>query len=278
MIQQLQTIDGYSGFLSTVMNDPDFRSPHYKSAEEAEEGICRSLKKKNEQVLGVFDGAELTGIFIALLLDEEHYCEMLECYSENREAYRELFVYLQKRCPGYQIDFVFNPGNRLLQEELRKRGAEFEQEQQKMLLPDCPETEAYPDVRLLQKEDVPGYLAIHDRDLYWTGEKVLATPERFRSFVALADGKVVGYIDVTCCFDENEPYCLFVKEEYRNRGYGRKLLETAVSANRPKAMMLLVDTDNLPALKLYQSIGFQKVEGQNSLTAHLRLKEGIGYE
>ncbi|MBQ1512055.1 MAG: GNAT family N-acetyltransferase [Erysipelotrichaceae bacterium] len=278
MIRQLETTDKYSDFLYDLMEDPSFRSPHFVNAETAEDSVRRAFTKEDRQMLGTFKDGGLTGIFIPLLLDDEKYCEVLDCYSKDSEAYAELMVYLEKRCPGYLIDFVFNPGNHLLKEELTKRNAEFEQEQQKMLLQDCPECPAYEDIRLLQKEDIPGYLSMHNQDLYWTGEKVIAAPDRFRSFVALADGEVIGYIDVTICFDENEPYDLFVKEGYRGRGYGRKLLETALSANRPQAMMLLVETDNLPALRLYQRTGFRKVEGQNSLTAHLRLKEGVSHE
>ena len=33
-------------------------------------------------------------------------------------------------------------------------------------------------------------------------------------------------------------------------------------------MMLLVDVDNYPAICLYESLGFAKVQGQNNLTAH----------
>ena len=278
MIRQLESTDKYSDLLRDLMEDPSFRSPHFADAETAEDSVRRAFAKEDRQVLGTFTEGKLTGIFIPLPLDDEQYCEMLDCYSRDPDAYAELMTYLEKRCSGYLIDFVFNPGNHLLKKELVKRNAEFEQEQQKMLLRDCPEFGPYDDIRLLQKEDIPGYLAIHNQDLYWTGEKVIAAPERFRSFVALADGEVIGYIDVTICFEENEPYDLFVTEGYRNRGYGRKLLETAVSANRPKAMMLLVETDNLPALRLYQRTGFQKVEGQNSLTAHLRLKEGVSHE
>lgn len=112
------------------------------------------------------------------------------------------------------------------------------------------------------------YCVIHSRDVYWTGEKVAAAPERFRIFLAIDGGRVVGYLDVTHCFEENEPYSLLVLPEYRRRGFGRKLLAAALERNRPKGMMLLVDTDNIPAIRLYASMGFQTVRGQNSLTAH----------
>lgn len=45
----------------------------------------------------------------------------------------------------------------------------------------------------------------------------------------------------------------------------------ALETNRPKGMTILVDIDNAPAIRLYKSTGFEKVEHQNSLVAHLQL-------
>ena len=100
-------------------------------------------------------------------------------------------------------------------------------------------------------------------------------PERFRSFVALEGGEVVGYLDVTICFEENEPYDLLVKEEHRGRGFGRKLMYRALQMNEPKDMMLMVDVDNLPAIRLYESLGFIKAEGKNLITAHWEIPGGL---
>ena len=47
-------------------------------------------------------------------------------------------------------------------------------------------------------------------------------PDRFRVFLAVDNGLVVGYLDVTNCFEENEPFALKVKETYRRRGWGEK--------------------------------------------------------
>ena len=49
------------------------------------------------------------------------------------------------------------------------------------------------------------------------------------------------------------------------------MLAKAIELNRPKAMVLTVNVDNAPAIALYESMGFTKVEGQNSITAHLTL-------
>ena len=100
------------------------------------------------------------------------------------------------------------------------------------------------------------YIAMHDTDRYWTGDKVVKAPDIFRVFVAADGGTVMGYIDVTKNNEENEPFDFLVKEEYRRRGCGRKLLYKAIEANRPKRMMLIVDVDNEPAIALYRSMGF----------------------
>lgn len=78
---------------------------------------------------------------------------------------------------------------------------------------------------------------------------------------------------MTHCFEENEPYDVYVLPEYRRRGYGRKLLAKALECNQPKGMMLLVETDNTAAIRLYESMNFKTVPGQNSLTAHWRIPE-----
>lgn len=63
----------------------------------------------------------------------------------------------------------------------------------------------------------------------------------------------------------------FVKEEYRNQGYGKKLLKRALEMNKPNKMIVLVNVDNTVAINLYKSLGFEKLENSNSLVAHLKL-------
>ena len=97
---------------------------------------------------------------------------------------------------------------------------------------------------------------MHSTDVYWTGDKVANALDTFNVFLAIDNGTVVGYIDVTKDGEENEPFDFLVKADCRRHGWGRKLLSYAIEANRPKGMMLIVDVDNEPAVALYRSMGF----------------------
>ena len=111
------------------------------------------------------------------------------------------------------------------------------------------------------------YFTIHDKDRYWTGEKTAEATERFNIYIAKDNDDVIGYLDITKSFDDNEIFDLLVLEPYRRRGWGRKLIARAIEVNRPKKMFQTVDVDNLPAIRLYESMGFEKVNGQDSQVA-----------
>jgi ribosomal protein S18 acetylase RimI-like enzyme len=56
-------------------------------------------------------------------------------------------------------------------------------------------------------------------------------------------------------------YDIFVKEELRGKGIGKKLIEKAESYCRQRGysrLSLMVSAHNQPALKLYASTGFKK--------------------
>ena len=154
-----------------------------------------------------------------------------------------------------------------MKERLSACGAVFDLEQHKLVLAEPkPETDGK-GIELLSERRFPEYAALHSKDVYWTAERVIAAPERFRTLLAVEDGQVVGYLDVTIKYEENEIYDLYVREDFRRRGWGRKLLAKAVGLNRPKGMLLFVDADNDPAKRLYLSAGFAADPGGNSQAA-----------
>ncbi|MEO7022231.1 MAG: GNAT family N-acetyltransferase [Ktedonobacteraceae bacterium] len=70
----------------------------------------------------------------------------------------------------------------------------------------------------------------------------------------------VGTLRVEEMPQEMGIYGFFVRPEYRGRGHGRQILEEAIITIREhnsKLIMLEVDTNNLTALNLYRSLGFE---------------------
>lgn len=269
MIRIIKTYDECRDHVPGFYGDPGFSDPMLADEKELQKNLIKAIRNPEKHcVLGVYREEQMIGLFAFLVLQEEQYMEMIVGLSRDKDAYTELFSYLEQACPGYDADFVFNPGNYLLLEQLEAREVWFEAEQQKMVLAESvPEIDAA-GVELYSEKYAGQYFAVHDKGGYWTGEKVAAAQDRFRIFLAICEEKVAGYLDVTYCFDENQPYDLFVLEAYRRKGYGRKLLGKALGMNRPNGMMLLVDVDNDPAIRLYESLGFRRKEGGNSLTAH----------
>ena len=271
MLKELHTLTPYLDFIHACNEDPDYRDPMLLTHDQLRRNLLCAPEEADKRVFGTFEDGTVTGVFAFLVLEDERYLELLAGLSRSAAAYDELLAHLQSAYPGYQADFVYNPRNRLLQTALEALDAEFEPEQQKLVL--RKHAPYVPDARIVpyRPEFRAQYLALHTGDRYWTGERVLAAPEIFRVLLAIEDGAVSGYIDLTHNSTENEPYDLFVREESRRRGLGRALLSAAVQENRPNGMSLLVDIDNAHAIRLYESQGFARAEGENNITAHVRL-------
>lgn len=83
-------------------------------------------------------------------------------------------------------------------------------------------------------------------------------------FVALDEGSVVGWCDIVRINQPVRQHCgtlgMGVLPEYRGKGLGRSLLETALADARLSGFLrvaLHVRASNAPAIALYQSCGFR---------------------
>jgi ribosomal protein S18 acetylase RimI-like enzyme len=267
MIQRLTSLDGWEAFLEDFRRDPDFSDPHLFTQGQVENNLYYGLTHpEHDRVLGVLQDGQKAGLFSITFSEETLNAEMMTGLSRLPSAYEEFVDYLQGNFPGYHADFVFNPANAPLRELLLRKQAFFYPEQMRMDLRDRQISVDTAGIEALSEQTKAQYLALHNQDLYWTGERVVANPD-FHVFVAVDKGLVVGYVDVSAWSDENEIYDLLVMEAHRRKGWGRKLLARAIESNRPKELMLVVDVDNAPAIALYRSLGFETVPGQNSLTA-----------
>lgn len=235
----------------------------------AETLFCRAQARPADHWLLVsIEDTVPVGVFYLLVLQEEQYLELLEDASDSAWGYGAFLDFIARTFPGWSLDAALNPENQLLRQALEDHGAWWEKEVQHMILDGPVPNVDCSGVELCSEAQAAAYCAIHEKDCYWTGERILAAPDRFRVYVAIHEGMIVGNVDVTWCYEVNEPYALYVLPAYRRLGYGRKLLARAMRDNAPKGMDLDVEIDNIPAIRLYESMGFRTVPNQNSITAH----------
>ncbi len=264
----------YQQFIDSFLKDENYLDPMLDSDGQLESNLYKAVERKDRFPLGVFDDeGKILGLFVFMEIKKEHYMEMMAGLCRNSQACGEVFSYLQKNRPGYMVDFVISPENEIMLSQLQAVKARIDQPQQKMIFTHCPVNVSADNVVPLTEKYMEQYIAMHNTDMYWTGDKVAQRPDRFTTLLAIENDEVVGYIDFTNCFDENEPYDLMVKKQYRRKGYGRQLLAKALHLNEPKDMMLLVETDNTAAINLYRSLGFEKVAGMDSVTVHWQIEK-----
>ena len=195
MIRELQDLEPYMDFIRDVNADPAFSDPMLCTPGELEQNLLRAVEKPNDRVLGVFRDEAIVGLFDFQILPDEKYIEMIAGLSREAAAYAEIADWLQAGFPGWQADFVFNPDNRPLRALLEEKGAAFDPVQNRMVFSGAlPEVDTA-GVELFSEPYRAQYLALHDDgSRYWTAEKVLSAPERFRVFLAIEDGAVAGYL------------------------------------------------------------------------------------
>ena len=134
MIKYITAYEECSAFAAGFQGDTRFSDPMLCSEEQIQCNLVKSIERPDCDVLGIFREGRMIGLFALLVLPNEKYIEMLVGLSREKEAYLELLHYMGQRWLGFCADFVFNPGNYILKELLDLRGAEYEPEQQKMVL------------------------------------------------------------------------------------------------------------------------------------------------
>ncbi len=78
--------------------------------------------------------------------------------------------------------------------------------------------------------------------------------------IAKENSEVVGFAGISVCLDEATLNNIVVKKSYREKGIGGELLESLIelcSDMNMKLLTLEVNTQNTPAIKLYEKFGFK---------------------
>ena len=80
--------------------------------------------------------------------------------------------------------------------------------------------------------------------------------------VAEEDGRVAGYIGSQTCGEESDVMNVAVHPDYRRRGIAEALIQTLVEQLKSigsQCLTLEVRASNLPAISLYEKMGFAEV-------------------
>ncbi len=76
------------------------------------------------------------------------------------------------------------------------------------------------------------------------------------------ENKLVAYIDFWITFDSSTIFKIVTHEDYRNKGYGKLLLNHVIEYLKTQEVLYLtleVRESNIFALKLYESVGFERI-------------------
>lgn len=96
----------------------------------------------------------------------------------------------------------------------------------------------------------------------WSEETLLdAYKNGTKFFVAEKGGKVLGYIGISCVIDEGYITNVAVFPEHRRQGVGKALIERIFSLARDEGLAFVsleVRESNIPAITLYESLGFRR--------------------
>ncbi len=268
MLEEITSLDEYETFIKDICSDACYVDPHYLYDSN---NLYDAFEKKDQHVYANIYNGNIDGIFVLLILPTEKYIEMIIGLSKSEHAYNELFEYLEKNYKEYHCDFVINPKNILLKNILTSKNAIFENEQQRMIARQASQKEYSLNIQLYSDKWKRSYVDMHVKETYWTAERVLSALDRFRVFLAIHQERLVGYLDVTYAYKQNEPYSLIVLPEYQNLGYEQALLSKAIQMNGTNIMLTLVDVNAKEEIRIYQESGFEIVEGQNSIFATITI-------
>ena len=85
----------FEPLLSELLHDPKYSDPHLHSQDQLANNLYASLQKPHDFFFGVWEGETMTGLFDFLVLEQDHYLEMIVGLSRSASAYREMLDFLR---------------------------------------------------------------------------------------------------------------------------------------------------------------------------------------
>ena len=108
-------------------------------------------------------------------------------------------------------------------------------------------------------------ILISDFDDFWNYNILkdeLESPNSKYIIAKTNDGEIIGFAGIKIIIDTADVMNIVVKKSWRNQGVGNLLLSNLISIckiSNLSSLSLEVNEDNLPAIHLYEKVGFKKI-------------------
>ena len=108
-------------------------------------------------------------------------------------------------------------------------------------------------------------ILISDFDDFWNFnilKEELESPNSKYIIVKTNDDEIIGFTGIKVILDNADIMNIVVKKSWRNQGVGNLLLNNLISICKDLNLLSLsleVNEDNLPAIHLYEKVGFKQV-------------------
>lgn len=228
------------------------------------------LNHPNDELLVSTDGNNILGVLSLLVEPEDMYLEAIGGVfaKDNYEAVaKEFYEYLKSNYKGYQFDAAYPEENEQARKFMESIGAkqlgfDYEMRLNKNQYKSIGE---FYNIIPLTEEFYDSFIMLHDKfhsDAYWIGDRLIKSLDKFDVFIALDDAQIVGSIVTSRLKKESEEiYFLYTEEHKENLGYERALMNKAIAHafnNETDELIIMVDKDNIEAIRLYENFGFKK--------------------
>lgn len=121
-------------------------------------------------------------------------------------------------------------------------------------------------IRQMQLQDVPAIAELEKLCFSdpWSENSIASELDNRLSYWLVAEdsGKIAGYVGSQSVLDAADMMNLAVSPDYRQQGVGQALVEELVrhlQENNVIALLLEVRVSNMPAISLYEKLGFVQV-------------------
>ncbi|WBW94941.1 GNAT family N-acetyltransferase [Oceanirhabdus sp. W0125-5] len=232
----------------------------------------KRIKNEDDKVLVCTEQDKIVGVLAILVETNDKYIEITKGLyaAENFQEIAMLFyTYIKEKYAGFHLDAVYSQENKEAIYFMQSIGASCISPDIKMKLVNDdfqPSKENKLIVPITEKY-YKSFCRVHDenhKNVYWTGERLLSNLNKFDILIALDKDELVGSV-VSSVYGDKKKDILFIETDsnHRRQGYAKSLLEKSINEAflfGINEITLQVVMRNIPAKKLYESLGFLKTD------------------